>query len=96
MIHQNARLYRMSGKFWKILNRNIKTKVDESKKVKFTDTINLPRTKFPARLNQQQRTDVEDIIRTVNITFKLNLTYISCCFFLETFKHFVRLAKELS
>ena len=65
MIQHNARLSQISAKFWKILSRNIKTKIDESKKVKFTDTINLPKTKFPARLNQQQRTDIEDVIRAV-------------------------------
>jgi len=65
MIQHSARLSQISTKFWKILSRNVKTKVDENKKVKFTDTINLPKTKFPSRLNQQQRTDVEDVMRAV-------------------------------
>lgn len=69
MIQNKARLSKISSKFWKILNREIKTKVDEVKKVKFTETINLPKTKFPARLNQQQRSDVEDVIRTVSNLF---------------------------
>ncbi|XP_070502687.1 isoleucine--tRNA ligase, mitochondrial [Chironomus tepperi] len=67
MIQHNARLSQISTKIWKILSRNIKTKVDEVKKVKFTDTINLPKTKFPARLNQQQRSDVEDVIRAKHL-----------------------------
>ena len=69
MIQHNARLSQISTKIWKILSRNIKTKVEEVKKVKYTDTINLPKTKFPARLNQQQRTDVEDVIRAVSNLF---------------------------
>ncbi|KAG5670873.1 hypothetical protein PVAND_001106 [Polypedilum vanderplanki] len=72
MISLNARLCQINAKFWKILNRNIKTKVDESKKVKFTDTINLPKTKFPTRLNQQQRADVEEIIRTKHLNVLYN------------------------
>lgn len=65
MIQHQARLSQFSSKCWKIISRNVKTKVEENK-IKFTDSINLPKTKFPARLNQQQRAEVEEAIRTVN------------------------------
>lgn len=32
---------------------------------KFTHTINLPKTKFPARLNADKRADVQDRLRKV-------------------------------
>jgi hypothetical protein len=37
----------------------------QDKTVKFTDTINLPKTNFPARLNPNQKKDVERFIREV-------------------------------
>lgn len=67
MIHNHVRLCRINTVLWKnsLFHRNIKTKVEEKTKIKFTDTINLPKSKFPARLNQQQRAELEDVIRTV-------------------------------
>lgn len=59
-------LYRLTSKKINFLTRNIKTKIDESKKIKYTDTINLPKTPFPARLNQIQKAEVEKSIRTVS------------------------------
>lgn len=86
MIQNNARLSQISSKLWKILSRNIKTKVEEVKKVKFTDTINLPKTKFPARLNQQQRTDVEEAIRAVSKLILLLFLRLILWIFSETFR----------
>lgn len=66
MIQNHTRLCRFNIKFWKSISRNLKTKADdESKIIKFTETINLPKTKFPARLNQTQRNEVENSIRAV-------------------------------
>jgi hypothetical protein len=60
---QNARnLQRFCVKNWKFLSRNLKTKAE----IKFTDTINLPKTKFPARLNPKQKEEVEKAIRVVS------------------------------
>lgn len=66
MIRSRDCLFRFYAKNLKI-SRNIKTKIDEPKKVKYTDTINLPKTKFPARLSQAQREEVEKSIRAVNL-----------------------------
>lgn len=69
MIRSRECLSRLYAKNLKILSRNIKTKIDEPKKIKYTDTINLPKTKFPARLNQSQREEVEKSIRAVSLSF---------------------------
>lgn len=46
-----------------IFIRNLKTKAQET--VKYTNTINLPKTTFPARLSSDKRKDVEENIRKV-------------------------------
>jgi len=71
MIHNKGCLYRFSSKNWKILLPSLKTKAEEIKKVKYTDTINLPKTKFPARINQKQRNDLEEVIRSVSLFIHL-------------------------
>jgi hypothetical protein len=65
MIRSTRCLHGLYAKNLKILSRNIKTKIEEPKKVKYTDTINLPKTKFPARLNPSQREEIEKSIRAV-------------------------------
>lgn len=65
MIHNAKCFHRFYVKNWKFLARNLKTNEDPSK-IKFTDTINLPRTKFPARLNPKQKEEVEKGVRTVS------------------------------
>ncbi|CRK90249.1 CLUMA_CG003960, isoform A [Clunio marinus] len=64
MIHNLKRLRICHEKFIKFLNRNVNTKVETevNKEVKFTSTINLPKTKFPARLNSTQKTQTETSI----------------------------------
>jgi hypothetical protein len=37
----------------------------KDKTVKFTDTINLPRTNFPTRLNPNQKKEVEQFVKEV-------------------------------
>lgn len=66
MIRGTKCLHRFNEKNFKIFLRNIKTKIEDPKKVKYTDTINLPKTKFPARLNHNQREEVEKLIRAVS------------------------------
>ena len=65
MILNYARLCQVSEKFTKYLSRNLKTKVQDQNKG-YTNSINLPKTKFPARLNPTQRAEVEELIRTVS------------------------------
>ena len=65
MIHNSRCFRQFYVKNLKFLSRNIKTKVEEPK-IKYTDTINLPKTKFPARLNQNQKSDLEKSIRAVS------------------------------
>lgn len=68
MIHKYGRLpYLRLGK---LLVRGAKTQAEE--KVKFTDSINLPKTKFPARLSANQRATVEESIRQVRTTIDFN------------------------
>lgn len=68
MNNNYKRLCQISGKLTKYLSRNLKTKVekDQNKGVKYTNSINLPKTKFPARLNPTQRVEVEQSIRVVS------------------------------
>lgn len=76
MIHNSRCLRQFYVKNLKFLSRNIKTKVEEPK-IKYTDTINLPKTKFPARLNQNQKSDVEKSIRAVSQLMILGLKGIN-------------------
>lgn len=68
MIHNFRRLCQSNEKFMKYLSRNIKTKVEkeQNKGVKYTSSINLPKTKFPTRLNPTQKAEAEESIRTVS------------------------------
>lgn len=68
MIHNYTRLCQFTGKFTKYLSRNLKTNVekDQNKGVKYTSSINLPKTKFPTRLNPTQRAEVEEFVRAVS------------------------------
>ena len=85
MIQNCRRLCQLNGKFLKFLHRNLKTKVekDQNKVVKYTNSINLPKTKFPSRLNPNQRSEVEESIRTVSseLTRKFHKLIVK---FLET------------
>jgi hypothetical protein len=65
MINNTQCFQRFFTKNWKFLSRNLKTK-DEPSKIKFTETINLPKTKFPARLNPKQKEEVEKAVRSVS------------------------------
>lgn len=76
MIQHSRCLRQFYVKNLKFLSRNIKTKVEEPK-IKYTDTINLPKTKFPARLNQNQKSDVEKSIRAVSQLMILGLKGIN-------------------
>lgn len=69
MIQRYARLCQFYRNFGKSLSRNLKTKAEKeetNKGVKYTSSINLPKTKFPARLNATQRAQVEEHIRDVS------------------------------
>lgn len=67
MIQTYGRLCQFSGKLMKYLRRDLTTKVEkDQKEVKYTSSINLPKTKFPARLNPTQRAEVEESIRAVS------------------------------
>lgn len=68
MIYNYGRLCQFNGKFLKYLSRNLKTKAEQepNKVVKYTNSINLPKTKFPSRLNPTQRLEAEESIRVVS------------------------------
>lgn len=68
MIQNFARLRQVNVKFLKFLKRDLATKVEkeQSKTIKYTSSINLPKTLFPTRLNPQQRTETEKAVRTVS------------------------------
>lgn len=61
MILSNMCLSHVFGKF---IRRNFKTNI-ENKTIKYTNSINLPKTKFPTRLNPNQRAEIEAKIRNV-------------------------------
>jgi hypothetical protein len=53
-----------------LMCRNLSSKVQET--VKYTNTINLPKTKFPQRLSAQKRSELEDSIRKVSLWWIFN------------------------
>lgn len=64
----------MSYKISKIIKNNSKlylrylsTKQIPQKEIKYTNTINLPKTDFPSRLSAQKRKEVEQKILEVDI-----------------------------
>lgn len=68
MIFNCRRLCQINRNYVKYICRNVKTKVeqDQNKVVKYTNSINLPKTKFPARLNPAQKLESEELIRAVS------------------------------
>lgn len=58
----------------KLIFRNFATKEASQKTIKYTDTINLPTTKFPQRLSATKRIEIEKKINEVkyieNIFYK--------------------------
>uniref|UniRef100_A0A182W2R4 isoleucine--tRNA ligase n=1 Tax=Anopheles minimus TaxID=112268 RepID=A0A182W2R4_9DIPT len=48
---------------WRVTSRYFTTKSVPKTEVKYTSTINLPKTKFPARLSVEKRTEVEEHLR---------------------------------
>lgn len=58
-------MYRMHGSIHKTFRKLIKfysTKPEKKDVIKYTDTINLPRTKFPLRLSAQKRLEIQDMV----------------------------------
>ena len=49
--------------------RTYSTKEANKNVIKYTDTINLPKTKFPARINGTKRLEVEKKINEVSTQF---------------------------
>lgn len=77
-----------------IFKRNLKSKPQEP--VKYTNTINLPKTKFPGRLNANQRKDVEENIRKVSRRISGQRFYFLVFVILELFEFFVQMATNKS
>lgn len=51
-----------------ILNRYCSTKTNKNT-IKYTDTINLPKTKFPPRLSAAKRSEIERQLNSVRVNF---------------------------
>lgn len=68
MNYNIGRQCHVNGNFLKFICRSLKTAVEENqnKGVKYTSSINLPKTKFPARLTPAQKAETEELIRTVS------------------------------
>lgn len=57
-----------------LIHRKFATKESSQKVVKYTDTINLPKTKFPQRLSGLKRAEVEK--RLNKVSFLINFRVI--------------------
>lgn len=77
-----------------IFKRNLNSKPQET--VKYTNTINLPKTKFPGRLNANQRKDVEENIRKVSRRISGKQFYILVLVILELLEFLVQMATNKS